>query len=96
MSDEHTAKLEAKRVDMTHAVIYGANGMIVARMAAHECAFDGACELAHRYNAHEQLLAALQAVVDQEFMTAHSEETRMKDMADIARAALKSAAVSAS
>lgn len=39
-------------------------------------------------NNHEALIEALRAIADQEFIAAHSEETRMKDMADIARAAL--------
>lgn len=63
MSDtKHTpTPLEAKREDATHAVLYGSNGMLVARIYVNEHAWERAQEIATACNAHDALVAALEA-----------------------------------
>lgn len=65
MTTNHTpTPLEAKRLDAAHAVIYGADGMMLAKMAGHETAFERAEEIVTACNAHDDLVAALRRVLE--------------------------------
>jgi hypothetical protein len=88
---KHTATpLLAKRTDSAHAVVFDNNGMLYAKMAGNEQAFERAEFIVRACNNHEPMVKALQGMLEAEDLPFLSSSGLMSRI-DAARAALKQA-----